>query len=362
MRSCISAVFALFFLAGVSGGSPGIQTIVRRHITALGGIDKIHAVHSFVKHGWYHEGDLRLNDTYTAQMRPFYRVIGSPAHKLDSIHEGYDGSAWEYYPDPGIVVRTVAQAARTTRHSALFDDVLVDYRAHGTQLQYGGEQTYFGNPVYLIHVTLADGFHENVFLDRITYMIDGRAQLVPMHAYGQRYQTHDVYGDYRAEGGVMFPHTDKEIDGATGKVLDEGGVKRMEINPVLPIAMFSPPQWDRTPLQQLIQRLYDERDETSAVMATYRDFASLVDLKADATGDAIDFTGYQILKMGHPLTAVALLTQNVADHPHSARAHFGLGRALQAEGRSAEAKTEYGKALAIDPGYVRARTALDALK
>jgi tetratricopeptide (TPR) repeat protein len=160
----------------------------------------------------------------------------------------------------------------------------------------------------------------------------------------------------------MFTHTDKEIDGATGKVLDESGVTQMEINPPLPIAMFSPPEWDRTPLQQMIQRLYDERDETISVMATYRDFASLVDLKANATGDAVDFTGYQMLKMGHPDTAVALLTQNTADHPRSARAHFGLGRALQAAGRTAEAKTQYAKALAIDPGFIRARTALDALK
>jgi tetratricopeptide (TPR) repeat protein len=315
-----------------------------------------------VKHGWYHEGDLHLDHTYVAQMRPFYRVIGSPAHELDDIHEGYDGSAWEYYPDPGIVVRTVGQAARATRHSALFDDVLVDYAQHGIQLQYGGEQTYYGKPVYVIHTKRADGFEEDVFLDRDTYMIDGRAQVVPMHAYGQRYQTHDVYGDYRPEGGVMFAHSDKEIDAGTGKVLDEGGDYRIDINVNLPLSQFAPPQWNRTPLQQMIQRMYDERDEAVPVMATYRDFEALVDKKAPATGDAVDFTGYQILKMGHPDVAVALLQQNVADHPKSARAHFGLGRALQASGDVAGAKAEYAKALAIDPNYLRARTALDQLK
>ena len=362
MRSYLCALFALVFLAGASPAAPSIDTLVQRHIAALGGIEKIHAIHSFVKHGWYHEGDLRLDHTYTAQMRPFYRVIGSPQHELDAIHEGYDGSAWEYYPDPGIVVRTVGQAARTTRHTALFDDIFVDYKMHGTRLEYGGEQTYYGKPVYVIHSKRADGFEEDFFLDRETYMIDGRAQVVPMHAYGQRYQTHDVYGDYRPEGGVMFAHSDKEIDAATGKVLDEGGVSSMEINPDIPLAQFSPPEWKRTPLQQMIQRMYDERDAAEPVMATYRDFAAIVDLKANATGDAVDFVGYQILKMGHPSIAVTLLKQNVADHPHSARAHFGLGRAFQGLGDAPAAKMEYAKALAIDPNFVRARTALDGLK
>jgi tetratricopeptide (TPR) repeat protein len=193
-------------------------------------------------------------------------------------------------------------------------------------------------------------------------MIDGRAQVVPMHAYGQRYQTHDVYGDYRPEGGVMFAHSDKEIDAATGRVLDEGGVYSVEINVRLPLSQFSPPQWSRTPLQQMIQRMYDERDEAAAVMSTYRDFANLIDTKAPSTGDAVDFTGYQILKMGHADVAVSLLKQNVVDHPKSARAHFGLGRALQGLGDAAAAKAEYAKALAIDPKFVRARTALDQLK
>lgn len=332
-RIVLAAVLLCCPAASTGAPSPSIDALVQRHVDALGGIERIHAIRSFVKHGWYYEGTLRLEHTYTAQRRPFYRVIGSPDHSLDNIHEGYDGSAWEYYPDPGIVVRTVGQAARTSRHTALFDDPLVDYKSHGTALSYGGVQTYQGKPAYVIHVMLADGFQEDYFLDRDTYMLDGRAQLVPMHAYGTRYVTHDVYGDYRPEGGVMFAHTDKEIDASTGKVLDEGGVRSMEINPDLPISMFSPPEWNRTPLQQMIQRMYDERDETVAVLATYRDFAPLVQIQSTAAADAIDFVGYQILKMGHTGTAVALLRQNLADHPNYAAAKNGLARALAATPR-----------------------------
>jgi Flp pilus assembly protein TadD len=134
----------------------------------------------------------------------------------------------------------------------------------------------------------------------------------------------------------------------------------MEINPALPVEQFSPPEWERTPLQQMIQRLYDERTDIAAVMATYRDFRRA--FPEMASGDAVDFTGYQILKTGQTEIAVALLTQNVADNPNSARAHFGLGRALETAGKKDDARTQYDRALAIDPNFVRARTARDALK
>ncbi len=352
----LRCLFGLPFLVLALGAapSPGVDGLVAKHVEALGGIDRIHALHTFIKHGWYEEGTVRLNDMFIAQMRPFYRVIGDPrTHPLDEIHEGYDGSPWEFYPDPGIVVRTVGAAARTSRHTALFDDPLVEYRRHGTSVDYGGTETFHGHPVYVLHTHRADGFAEDYMLDQQTFMLDGRRQIVPMHAFGKRYVTDDVYGDYRAEGGIMFAHSDAEIDAESGKVLDRSGVTSMEINPDLQLSIFSPPSWNRTPLQQMIQRIYDERDEPASAMATYRDFSSIVDIKAPATGDAIDFTAYQCLKMGHTDTALTLLTQNVADHPDSARAHFGLARALDAAGEKEKARDEFARAHAIDPSVDR---------
>lgn len=337
-----------------------LQDIVAKHVAALGGADMIHAIHSFVKRGWYREGSFQI-DTYTAQMRPFYRVIGDPiAHRLDQIHEGYDGSAWEFYPDPGIVVRTVGDAARATRHTAVFDDPLIDYQADRTTLALGDTANFNGHDVYTIHATLEDSFKEDLLVDQQTFMIDGRWQIVPMHAFGARLNTYDVYEDYRPEGGVMFAHRDREVDSNSGKVLDEGGVTSMEINPTLDMTIFSPPDWQRTPLQTMIARIYDEREDPGAVVTTYRQFRDLID-PSTLTGDAVDFVGYQCLKMGHANTAVSLLTLNVADNPRSARAHFGLGRALQTSGDVSAAKREYERSLAIDPTYSKARDALAAL-
>ncbi len=345
-----------------SQDSDTLATIVARHVAALGGLAAVHGVHSFIEHGWYREGDLYLADTYQAQMRPFYRVIGDPSHALTEIHEGYDGSAWEYYPDPGIVVRTVGDAARATRHGATFDDPLVDYAAQGTTLSYGGTESFRGNAVYVVHVTLVDAFREDLLVDERSYLIDARAQVVPMHAFGERLNTYDVFEDYRPEGGVMMAHHFLEVDVSKSRTLDESGIESVEINPVLPLAEFSPPQWDRTPLQTMIERIYEELDDPEAVVVTYHQFRVLVDMAATATGDAVDFVGYQCVKMGHADSGVALLTLNVSDHPNSARDHYGLGRALEAAGDRARAGREYERALQIDPNFERARTALDALR
>ena len=99
----------------------------------------------------------------------------------------------------------------------------------------------------------------------------------------------------------MRAHRFQEIDEKTGATLTESAVTSVEINPSLPLSMFSPPIWDRTPLQQMIQRIYDERDEARSVLATYRDFTQLVDMHSGAVGDAVDFVGYQCLKMGHAI-------------------------------------------------------------
>ncbi len=166
-----------------------VDEIVAAHIQAIGGLDKIHAIHSFALHGYYHEGNIN-GKTYVAQMRPFYRVIGAMDQPLKHQHEGYDGSAWEYYPDPGLVVRTVGAAAAATRHTALFDDALVDYKEHGTALQDGGTTQFSGSQVYVLHVILADGFREEIYVDPKTFMIDGYARTVPFHAFGDNYATH----------------------------------------------------------------------------------------------------------------------------------------------------------------------------
>jgi cytochrome c-type biogenesis protein CcmH/NrfG len=68
---------------------------------------------------------------------------------------------------------------------------------------------------------------------------------------------------------------------------------------------------------------------------------------------AAEGTASQILKSGMHETAIAVLQANVEEHPKSALAHFGLGRAYRSAGRETDAIASFKAAIAIDPLVAR---------
>src|SRR6267154_2026803 len=98
------AVFFLFRQDLAAQPAPTADEIVARHIEARGGAEKIRGLRTLVYRGTHREGD-HVGNAVMALMRPFYKLVGDPDVPNRSFAEGYDGSAWEYYGDPGIVVR-----------------------------------------------------------------------------------------------------------------------------------------------------------------------------------------------------------------------------------------------------------------
>src|SRR5690349_7401360 len=94
-----------------AGGTISADEIVQRHIEALGGKGRLDAVRAIIMRGEYREGSFTMPKAYMAKMRPYYRTICDLHEKLGEVCEGYDGSAWEWYADPGVVLRTVGAAA-----------------------------------------------------------------------------------------------------------------------------------------------------------------------------------------------------------------------------------------------------------
>ena len=105
-----------------------------------------------------------------------------------------------------------------------------------------------------------------------------------------------------------------------------------------------------------MELLFGESTDAEAVMWTYRDFRRAhPDVDTD---EAMQVIGYQMLKMADYPAAVALLTVNVADHPHSSGAAFGLGRAYRETKQLAKARAEFEGALRWHSKNERARVAL----
>ncbi len=337
-----------------------VDQIVERHINALGGQAKLDAIFSVVQHLEYREGKFVIPDAFIARMRPYYKTIGDPKDKTADINEGYDGSAWEYYREPGVVIRTVGAAAAAARHGTELFDSLVDYKAMGTRIVLSGTEIFAGKAAYKLHVTLADGFEKDVFVDQQSFLILGDRRSAPIHAFGEPVRSENHFEDYRQVNGVLFAYSVKEIEIATGKELNSNTVRSIVVNERLEPAFFQPPQFDRTPLQQMLEQLYMERSDPVCVTWTYRGFRA-ANPPAN-TREGVEFIGYQMVKMGDYNGAVELLTANTTDYPTSASAQFGLGRAYHAAGDTENAKLHFRKALQIDPNFRKASDGLNALK
>jgi hypothetical protein len=217
---------------------PTTQEIVEFHIRALGGHEKINAVHSIVFHLTYREGDYVNSHGYMAKMRPYYKTLGDPRDLKVEINEGFDGSAWEYYADPGVVLRTVGAAAAAGRHGTELIDSLVDAEMLGARIDLTGEVSFADKPAYKLHVTLADGFEKDLFVDQQSFLILGDRRASPIHAFGAPVRSENRFSDYRAVNGVLFPFSIHEVEIATGRELNSVTMQSITVNDKLDESYF----------------------------------------------------------------------------------------------------------------------------
>ena len=337
-----------------------VDEIVERHIQAIGGRKKLDAIQSVISRGEYREGTFSIPDAFMARMRPYYKTICDPRKELGDVCEGYDGSAWEWYKDPGVVLRTVGAAAAAARHGTDLFDSLEDYKSRGTRVELVGSETFDGKPVYNLRVTLADGFEKHLLVDQQSFLIVGDRRAAPVHAFGEPVRSENRIGDYREVDGVLFAFFIVEVDINTRKELNRFTTQSLTTNANLPAQFFEPPQYVRTPLQQFLEQLYMERTDPVSVMFTYRQFRTAN--PALDTRDGVEFIGYQMVKMLDFNGAIELLKANVADYPKAASAQFGLGRAYRAAGDLENARVSFLRALQIDPGFKKASDGLNALR
>ncbi|MEZ5995048.1 MAG: tetratricopeptide repeat protein [Hyphomonadaceae bacterium] len=365
MLRTLLMILATLFLASAPAASaqsrrPDVDTIVARHIEARGGEAAIRAINSLVfDGGTYSEpGYTGHGDAAMMLMRPYLKLVGHPERNPDFM-EGYDGAAWEWYRDPGIVLRTTGDASEAARHYADVEGPFLDYAAKGSRVELAGEETIGGRRAYQVRLTMMDGYETDFFIDRRTYMIIASRHTASVHAFGARIASETRFGDFRRVAGVLFPFRSSEVEIATGRELNSMQWGTIEANREIPITWFSPPEFEHTPLQTFMEQMFNQRADASAVLWTYHNFRRThpgVD-----TREAGEIIGYQILKMGQHEQAIALLERNAADNPNAADSAFALGRAYATVGRTDDARREFNRALQLEPGHPRATRALAAL-
>jgi hypothetical protein len=285
--------------------------------------------------------------------------VGDP-DRPRTYAEGSDGSPWEYIANPGLVLRTTDAPAAAARHTAYFDDPLVSALEPGWRLELRGTEPIGGRATYHLRATYPDGFQMDLFVDRETHLVIASRKVAPVHAFGAAVATETRIGGYREVEGVLFPTSFDEHVIATGQRLEDmsGTWTSLQANVPLPPGYFSPPLPPDTPLARMLNAAYAARAIPTDALGWYRDFRAQPATAGIDTEPGMAEVGYHCLKNGAVPTAILLLEASLADHPRSARAHFGLGRAYRTAGREKEAVELFRKALAIDPGDQRAAEAL----
>ena len=354
----IAAIFGSSAASAAPTPLPGVDEIVGHYVEAIGGQAACDAIQNVIIRGTYSENGEKV-PAQLARMRPFYKLVGDPLKRSAEFEEGYDGSAWEFYGDPGIVLRTVGPAASAARHGLYIMGNLVDFQKQGSTVALIGVAKIDGHDAFQLRVRMMDGFEQDEFVDAATWLIVADRKVAKVHAFGAEIASETRWSDYRRVHGVLFAFRNAEIEIKTGKELNRFQVQTMEANLSLEPSMFAPPTLSRSPVQNLMDQLFLEREDTEAVLWTYRSFrAAYSQLDTDTPMQVI---GYQILKMGDRSAAVALLERNAADYLKSSGAAFGLGRAYSTAGRLEDAEREYRRALSLDPNNKRAKSALAEL-
>ena len=323
------------------------QEIVRRYVAARGGLDKLRAVRTLVL-----RGPPRPNGKPGRQIlraRPFYLNVGA---------EGNDGSPWEAYDEFGLQPRVTDAPGSALRHTSYFDDPLVMTLEPGWGVELTGSERIGDRDAWRLRVTYPDGFVNESFVDKTTWLLIGRRFTAPVHAFGGSATSQAILGDYRSVSGVLFPFSLHEVNLATGETMDSFTWQTVEANVTLDYAAFSPPPRAATPVSRLVNGIFASRFVPSDALGWYHDFqrdptTANVDIEA-----AIESVAYECLKNGAVPTGTALLEENLRAHSSSARAHFGVGRAYRAAGRETDALDQFREALRLDPGLEAAKEAL----
>jgi hypothetical protein len=340
--------------------APTVDAIVTRYVETRGGLARIQAIRTIMYRGVYTEGSFTLDNAVLSLMRPFYKLVGDPTQPPKDFIEGYDGSTWEFYEKPGVVLRTVGAASAAGRHAIYLEGPLIAYSDRGWVVSLVGVTDVGDRRAYRLLVHMSDGYEEEELVDTATYLIIAERKSMAIHAFGERVTSESRLSDYRPVEGVLFAFTEREVEIATGRVLNEMHYRSITANVAFDSSAFSPPAFVRTPLQSWVEQLFAERTDSSAVLWSYGDFR--VAHQSLDTHSAVEFIGYQMLKMGDVQTAIALLARNVRDYPAAASAAFGLGRAYRSAGELERARSQYTRALELDPTYRAAKQALDAIK
>ncbi len=325
-----------------------VDQIIQRAITAMGGLNRILAIHSLVFRGFHFEGSYkqeyegsRTSNAVLVRMRPGMRLVGcrpgipSCNGEWGRIVESYDGhTGWELNWPRQRLVYTVNKAQQAIRCGAEFDFLFINYKQRGFTATYLGRKTVLGIEGEAVQINQEGCSSAVYFFSPTTFRLLMTELTIPIHARGDLLQTVAVYKEFTVVQGVRIPSRSEEVNIATGEVLGGGDWTSIEANTLHDPTIFTAPVTHPVGVTAVTLEMLKQANDVSpqSMMATYSAFRTTAEGKQAVVIYDMNWLGFELLKVDKYAYAVPVFQQVIDENPNSASAYESLGEAfLQAK-------------------------------
>ncbi|MDP9050316.1 MAG: tetratricopeptide repeat protein [Acidobacteriota bacterium] len=337
------------------------DAVIQKAITAMGGIDRIHAIHSLIFRGFHYEGSYpqeavqnRASNATMTRMRPNLRLVGCRPEipqcngQWGRIVESFDGQhGWELNWPKQRLVHSVNKAERAARCGAQFDPLFIDYKQRGFQAAYLGRKTVLGTESEAVQVDEQGCSSVIYYFHPKTYVLTMTEITVPIHARGDLIETVEVIKTAKMVNGVRIPSRTEEINLITGDTIDGSEITSIDANTLSDPAIFAAPTVHPVGITAVVLDMLKSADSAAPqqVMALYSAFRATPEGKQADTVYDMNWLGFELLKVDKYGQALAVFNQVIAENPTSATAYESLGEAYLQQGDKPNAIAALQKAL-----------------
>jgi hypothetical protein len=214
-----------------------VNTIVQRHVAALGGEKLLRAgkTMSFTVSG--EKMGKAFTKTVTYARPNLMRVDIQMAD--GAMSKGFDGKVgWTKKGTEAAVAMTAEESTKMAAH-ADFEEPLLDFAKKGTKVKLVGKSEVNSKPAYDLEVSFASGDTEHHFLDASSYLLVKRT-FTGKDKDGKVVQQNVLFGDYKKIQGRMVNHS-VAYEGDDGK-LHKNAVSKIRFDKAAPAKLFAMPK------------------------------------------------------------------------------------------------------------------------
>ena len=216
-----------------------IDDIVAKHITAMGGADKLSKFKSVKISANMEVMNMEMPVTTTIVQDKGFRTE-TTAQGMTIVQAVNGNTGWMINPMAGQNKATaLPEEVVKTMTSQTDLTGLYNYKEKGYTLAMEGEEDIAGAKVYKVVVTLKNGIKQENYISKDTFYILKIVAMVPVN--GQDIKTESLQSDFKQVDGITFPFSSEVTTSAMPGMAMVNKIASVEINPKIDDSIFAMP-------------------------------------------------------------------------------------------------------------------------